>query len=122
MNMNRNLVLLSVITLAIAGLGVMMLGSCKNSSTTDPIVGTWNLTLVNGSPPSGGGTFTAMSNGTWTAAGSGVIPNFEAGTWSVSSGTYTIINTATSGNFTATISGNTLTVDPFKSIQTYTKQ
>ena len=113
------------ILLAIVGILVLM-EACQQSSP-DPIVGTWTLTAVDGGASSGI-TTTINSGGTWTAVISlpqtGVSP--QSGTWSNNGGgQYTIVDTTTgaTGTYTATVSGNTLTVSvPPSHTQTFTRQ
>lgn len=114
---------------------LLILSGCPNTSTQDPIVGTWNLTseTVNGTlltPAQMGSTVTTIeANGTWSAVvtpGSGPQTT-PSGTWSRSGATYSIIQTTpTNGSFTGTVSGNTLTVSGTSSgtpfVQTFTKQ
>ena len=116
---------------------LLIISGCPNTSTQDPIVGTWNLTAATSggapvSPAQMGSIVTKIeTNGTWSAVVTPPapgVPTTPSGTWSRSGSTYTIIQTTpTTGTFTGTVSGNTMTVSgldtngvPF--VQTFTKQ
>jgi hypothetical protein len=99
-----------------------LFGCPTSSSTTDPVVGTFNLTsaTINAAPTAlsvlgfTSFTLTVDNNQTW----SGVqvpfpvaAPANVSGTWSVSGSTYTIAQTSPSALSmgTATLSGSTMT-------------
>ena len=101
--------------LVLTGLAGMSIASCSMSST-DPIVGTWNLSTYNGNvlPYLGlnSETFVFTGGGTWTASQSTTTGSSTGyGTWSVSGSTYSVVLVSPSGPpGTATISGTTLTI------------
>ena len=133
-----------VLRLVSLGLVIFALASGCNGSTTDPIVGTWNAVSFNVGgtvytlPVSNGVSsivVTIQANETWTAVevdttSGSPVTSYPQGTWTVSGGAYTIIQTSPTppaAYFTGTVSGNTLTITFTNSssklvIQSFTKQ
>ena len=110
-----------VILISLLALSFFGCPSGGGGPTTDPVVGTWNLTSTtyDGTPEllSFYGwtsfTITVESNGTWSGVQVPISgPNANTGgTWSVSGSTYTIDQTSPSAGSlgTAMIFGNTMT-------------
>jgi len=88
------------------------IAGCDLFGFTDRIVGNWQLVSVNGGGP-GLVTVAAFTDSTYSVT-TATVPTYE-GTWTKSSGTYTLTGTffwfASSGSFSPTFSNsyNTLT-------------